>query len=702
MNEQQLVALIEHDLTGAQTKHNQQVDQVRSWIKQYNGEPYGNEDKNRSQMVWKLIKKQGESLISNLSKQFLGSHQIVELDPITARDTFKAKIYSGLINHFWSKEFNSNKFIKSICRLDVKEGTAFVRVGWEQNIEYDKQIVDDIPEEVIEQIQNTGAKVRQLENGTFQITKKNIITNRPTAKVVRLEDIYLDPTADTFEDLKFLIHKYTSDLSTMKKQPHLYDEAAIKRLEKVIDENDDTPTDAMIEQHQYNPTSFEFMDKTRKQITLYEYWGEYDIDDTGITKPCVAVMARYGDKRTIVRMEENKFPFKSIPFICIPLIEDEFNIYGLGLTDMIEDEQMFSTGIIRGVQDNMSMSNKNTKFVKKNALDPQNYDRLIAGEPVVEVNTHENINTAIMDGNFNQLPQSVYNMLSIIDQQAESLTGISKMMQGIPGTEMKAASSNFSAVMSQSQIRLLDMTTSITTGLRHMFGMWAQMSIEYLDDNEIQDITGVFIPEVKVKETKKLVTQYGIDQLPPETQSKAMQIIIQEINDQFDMGDFKYDVKMKVGTDGLKDIKINQINMLMQQSMNLVQAQVVPPGVLGMLFSDMATAMDRPDIAKIVEEYQPQPDPMQQAMGEAELKEKEANVNKDNALAENAMARTRNVDGKTMKEADNNPLDKAKKATDISATQNKMDTDSMNAMANMQKALTADSKPAQNRERKSS
>ena len=687
MDNQKLVALIEHDLSGAQTKHNDQVKQISKWIKVYNGEPYGNEDKNRSQIVWKLIKKQGESLISNLSKQFLGTHQIADLVPVTARDKFKADIYGGIINHFWSKEFNSNKFIKTLTRLDVKEGTAFIRVGWEQNIKYDTEIVDGIPPEMIDSIKNTGAQVEQISETSFKITKKTIITNRPTAKPVRLEDVYLDPTADSFEELKFLIHKYTSDISTMAKQPHLYNEEAISKLKKAILSNDDLPTGPVEDTHKYNSTSFEFSDTARKKITLYEYWGDYDIDNENITKPCVAVMAQYGSTKVIVRLEENKLPFKSIPFICIPLIENEFDIYGTALADMIEDEQKFSTSIIRGIQDNMSMSNKGTKFVKKNALDPINHERLIAGEPVVEINTHENINTAVMDGNFNQLPQSVYNMLSIIDQQAESLTGISKMMQGIPGTEMKAASSNFSAVMSQSQIRLLDMTTSITVGLRNMFGMWAQMAVAYLDDNEIQDITGIFIPEVKVKETKKLIAQYGIEQLPPETQAKAMQLIIMEVDDQFDMGDFKFDVKMKVGTDGLKDIKINQINMLMQQAGNLVGAGVVPSQILGLLMADMATAMDRPDIAKMIEEYKPQPDPMQQAMSEAELEGKKAETHKDAALAENALARSRSVDAEVQANIDKHPLNKAKTATDIDAVNTKSENDTVNALANLNKSM---------------
>lgn len=689
MNNNDLINLIEHDRKGADAKRAKQIDRIRKWVKAYNGYPYGNEEKNRSQTVWKLIMKQGESLISNLSKQFLGGHDIVELTPMTHKDGFKADLYSRLINHFWAKEFNSSKFIKSVARLAVKEGTCFVRVGWEQDVRYNERIVPELGEASISQLQNQGIAIEPLPGGQFKLVQKEIITNRPTAKPVRIEDVYLDPTADTFEDLEFLIYKYTSNISIMSKQPHLYNKEAINKLKKIVMNADDLHSQsAELPNSQYNEAGFEFSDKARKKITLYEYWGNYDIDGNGIAEPCVAVMAEFGKERVIVRLEKNTFPFKSIPFVCIPLIEDEFNIYGMALAAMIEDEQKFSTSIIRGVQDNMSMSNKGTKFVKKQALDAVNYKRLIDGAPVVEINTHEHINTAVMDGNFNQLPQSVYNMLGIIDQQAESLTGISKLMQGIPGTEMKSASSNFSAVMSQSQIRLLDMTMSLTTGLRYMFRMWAEMAVEYLDDNEILDITGLFIPEAKARETQKLAAEYNVHELPPEAQQKAMLVIMEEVNDKYDLSTFKFDVKMKVGTDGLKDIKINQINMLMQQAAPLIQAQVVPPKVLGLLLADMAQAMDRPDIAKMIERYEPQPDPIAQKAQELELANMEAEAQKSAALAENAMARSRNVDAKTQKELHQVPLDDAKKAADIQATNNKMQTDALDSLSRMNDSVT--------------
>ncbi len=643
MTNEELIDLVDHDISGAMSPHNDQVEQVSEWISAYDGDPIGNEDPSKSQIVWKLIRKQGETLISNLAKPFLGAHEIVDLDPLTSKDALKAPIYTKIVNHFWSKEMNNNTFVKSISRLAVKEGTTFIRVGWDKKVEENKEIVPgNIPQQMIERLMSQGAEIRKLEDGRLEIKKTKILHNKPTAKPLRLEDVYFDPTADSFEEIKFFAFDFVTSISELRNQEHLYPKEAVDKLEKEIASQDDNQHNSYEESHQYNRYSFEFQDNPRKKVRLTEYWGEWDFEGNGKTESGMCLTAKYGEKRVLIRMEKNKLPFKEKPFICIPLVEKEFSVYGDALASMIEDEQNFYTSIVRGIIDNMAMSNNGTKFVRKNALDSTNFQRMLDGERVVEVNTNESINATIMDGSFNQLPSDVYNTLALIENQSESLTGVSKMMQGISSTEMKASSANFSAVMSQSQIRLLDMTTSVTNGLRRMFYMWISMAVEYLSFEEIQDITGYYIPEMKVRETKRIATEMGLEELPEEQQREAMALVIREVEDLFNMKDLKYDIKMKVGTDGLKEIKIAQTNMLMQQLPGLIQMGAADPKLAQLLLGDMMENMDRPDLAKIAIEYQAQPDPMQQEMQKAELDKVKSESTKNNALAGNAAGRTKN------------------------------------------------------------
>ena len=656
--------VIEHDLADSKQLHDAVVEEIGDWIDEYNGEPYGNEVEGRSSLVWKLIMKQGEALISNLVKPFLGNFDIVNMDPMTEADVYKTKIAEKLTNHYWNKEFKPVRFLKTLGRVNVMEGTVFVRVGWNRETKERKETIplEAITEQMREQLGSKGAEFVENTDGTVTITVTKILSNHPTAKVVRGENVYIDPTADLFEELKFLIYEDVSSLGEISNDP-IYDEEAVKRFRSLIRENDDKKYDQEI--HPYNPTDFEFLDESRKKIRLYEYWGKYDLYNDGKDVPVVAVMAKYGENNMVIRMEENPFPFKKIPFVCIPFYEDPFSVHGRALAAVISDEQKLSTSIVRGIIDNMSNSNNGVKFFKKNALDIVNLNRLKRGDKIVEINTQDSINTAVMDGTFNQLPQYIFGMLSMMDQQAEALTGVSKAMQGIPGSEIKASSSNFSAMMTQSQVRLLDVTTNITNGLKEMIEMWVAMMTQYVDDSEVKRITGIDIPALKQQETQRLAQQFGLDQLPPDTAMKAMVMVANEVEDMFDKSDFKYDLKIKVGTDGLKQIKIQNILMLMQQIGGLMESGTIPPDALKLLLADLADQLDRPDIAQMITEYQPQPNPMAQKAAELELQKKSAEVKKDEALAANAMARTQNVASKTKKDTIMTDADMANKYADV-------------------------------------
>ena len=89
------------------------------------------------------------------------------------------------------------------------------------------------------------------------------------------------------------MHSYQSSLSDLKRSG-LY-----HNLDNIIPSNDVTPFD-----YDKRDDTFRFADKARKKLIVYEYWGYWDIDGSGITKPIVACWV--GD--TLIRLEENPFP----------------------------------------------------------------------------------------------------------------------------------------------------------------------------------------------------------------------------------------------------------------------------------------------------------------------------------------------------------------------------------------------------------
>ena len=656
---------------------------IKKWIDTYNGEPYGNEVEYRSRIVWKLVKKQSEVLIANLIKPFIGNEKIVDLIPVNANDELKKNIYQKLINHFWSLEFNSKRFLKTLSRVIVKEGTAFVKVGWEKKVREMKLVVEPTSEDKVGAVNFINNKIpfeKEIEekDGKYVVTFKKPIINKPTALVLQNENVFTDPLATSIEDSRFLIIRNLTTKEDMLSNPLLDSELVNRAFENMykktnkkydedeelvdditgsdsyVDLRDDLKTIGYYEEASIEPTTID------QKVFLYEYWYKED------GKIKVKYFIETPTDTAVVGSEETDFT--KFPFVVFNLFDKEFSIWGESLASLIDEEQKFMTSIVRGIIDNMSSSNNGTKFVKKGALDQINYKRALAGEPIVEVNTNVPLTQAIINGNYNELPGVVWNMLNFIEQQSEGLTGVSRFLQGVNGNEAKMPASNFGSLMSQAQIRLEYFVSNLKEGLKEVFIKWLYMSLDYLSNEDIRRITGINIEEEKIKLVKQHEQEFQVEQLPPDVQQQMRLLIIKEVEDMFDRKDVIYDVQFNIGVDGLKTIKINNLNMFLQQASALVQANAVDSEVIKKLVAKLAKELDYPEIAEDIINYTPQQDPAMvqynQQMMQIQMQQEMAKAQKDFALAENAKARAEAVKAKAVKEVNSIEHDLASKAID--------------------------------------
>jgi len=591
---------IQKDLEYAKQYKQEINEKIKKWIDEYEGKPYGNEIDGRSKIVWKLIKKHGEILVANLAKPLLYGTNLISLDPRTKYDEVKSRIDEKLINYFFNKEFDKTTFIKNMIRVPTKEGTCIIKVSWER---------------------------------TNRV-------NRPYAEVLFNEDVFTDPDAQTIEDCKFIIHRYKTTYEDLEKNP-IYSQEAIERFKAIQNSKTSFDDIDVMSEDLHNRTTLGSLNKEDDGLFLYEYW--YKKGDK------IYVTSFLNDDTETIILSDEEFEYEWYPFVSIPFYEEEYKIWGRGLADIISDEQKFMTSVVRGVIDNMALSNNGTKFVKKGALDAINFKNLMEGKPVVEVNASDDVSRVIRDGSFNELPAMVYNLLQIIENQAEGLTGVSKMMQGLQDIR-DAKATTAQLVMTQSQIRLLDLENNIANGLTKLVRMWLEMIMDYITEEQMFQITGTTFAEEKAKLTEQLKKEYKVDEMPPDVQQKAMMLIIAEVERIFDKKTVKYDINITIGTDGLKQAKINQINMLMQQSSALVQAGIVPQEIMRQLMAKLFELFDFYDLAEKIKTYEPKPDPLQQQMMQIQLQAELAKAKKDEALAQNALARTEMTAIKAQKE----------------------------------------------------
>lgn len=564
INKEDILKSLKGDMSAADNQRLETVAKVESWKAQYNGNPYGNEEKGKSAIVSRDIKRQDEWQHSSLKDPFLSSSDIIKCSPVTHEDRPSAEQNELILNYQFTRKFNRYRFITDSIKLLTTEGTLVVKTSWEyedEEVEVDFPVYDMDPE-TMEVIQTGTKKVKQLK----------VLVNKPYAEPCRIEDIYIDPTCmGDLDKCQFIIHRYESDLSTLRSSKKYKKEALNKVSRNLVKDAHD-----FVEE---DDTHFEFKDDPRKKIIVHEYWGNFDIHGTGIAKPIICTWVN----DVIIRLQDNPYPDKKIPFLVVAHNSIPFHITGEANAEMIGDNQKVSTAIKRGVIDNMANSNNGQKGIKKGALDTVNRKRFLKGSNF-EYNTS---GADFFEGSYNSIPPSVFNMLELVNNETESLTGVKGFAGGINGQGLGNTARAAGGVLDATSVRRLDIVRNIAENLiKPLMRKWMSYNTEFLQEEEIIRITN--------------------DQFVPIRRDDLK-------------GDI--DIEIEVSTAEDNAIKAEELAFLMQTGQ-----QTMDPGIVKLIQAKIFRLKKMPDLAKQIEEYQPQPDPRQEKLADLQIQKLEAEI----------------------------------------------------------------------------
>lgn len=539
---------------------------IEQWRKEYFGKPYGNEVEGKSKIVSRDIKKFSEWLQSSILDPFVSTPDIIRCNPINAESIKSAQSAELILNSQFCRQMNRYNFLaKALKVLDV-EGTCIIKTGWEYKEEerfmtylQEEPVFDQLGNPIIDP--NTGEALTQPK----QIKRKEnvILFNRPTADICRNQDIFLDPTClGNVENMQFIIHRFEADYSTLKS------DGRYSNLDKLqFSTGQDFEGD-----YRREANRFEFQDKARKKVLVYEYWGNYDIEGNGNAEPIVCSWV----DGVVIRFDRNPYPDKKPPFIIAPFLPIPFELYGESNGELLSDIQKVKTAITRGFLDNMAASNNGQIGIRTGTIDETNKRLMLAGKNFQFNGSPQDIYV----GSYNQLPQSAFSILQMYDNEAQSLTGVITNF-GMQTTNMIGENNASSrGVLDGGNLRKLMIVKSVSENLiKPLLRKWLEYNAELLDE---------------------------------ETQ-------IRMSNNQFEIirrddlyGQIELDLQISTNEDNA--VKARELAFLLQTI-----GPSEDPEIRKMLMSQIAKLHKMPELALQIENYQPQPDPMQQAMMQAQI-----------------------------------------------------------------------------------
>ena len=645
-NRPQLSHLVQ-DVKDAKNDYDKHVNDVNRWLENLNVKE-AKVTGTQSKVAPKLIRKQAEWRYASLSEPFLSTPDLFNVYPITAGDVKRAKQNELVLNNQFNTKISKVAFIDQYVRDAVDLGSVIVKVSWDSE---EEEIEKEIPtfeyyalndpqmqqqylqmaqlkqtdpdayadmatpelDESIRVFLETQQFVLARQTGTEIVTVVEETKNQPALEVCYHENIILDPSCNgDLSKAEFICEKFKTSLSALKKDGKYINLDAIN-----IEGASPLASEDYVEGKDND--NFNFTDKERKQFVVHTYWGNWDINGTGETKPIV--VSWVGD--TIIRMEENPYPDGALPFVIVPYMPVRRSVYGEPDGELLDPNQKIIGAVTRGMLDLLGKSANSQMGIRRDMLDTTNMRKFQRGEDYV-FNATVDPRQGFYTHTYPEIPQSAYNMLTLQQDDAESLTGVKAFHSGISGQALGNTATGIRSALDASSKRELAILRRLAQGVIEIGQKIIAMNAVFLSEEETIRITNNQFIHVRRDDLAG-----------------------------------KFDLRLSISTAEEDNRKAEELAYMLQtmgNSMDFTFSQ--------MILADIARLRKMPALAEKIEQYQPQPDPVEQMKAQLEIELLKAQIAKENALAQKNMAEAELSGARTGKETSQAALNLVKTGTE--------------------------------------
>lgn len=549
---------------------------------------------NRSSIQPKLIRKNNEWRYPSLSEPFLSTSNVFNVTPYTAEDKEASRQNALVLNYQFNHQLDKVHFIDEYVRTAVDEGTVFVRVGWESEereveqsvsqFDYrpaasqsqitELQVKSQMPlnaltkewRKAVEFSQQSGQPIIPIRVGEATTTVTTTVKNQPTLEVVDFRNLVIDPSCDgDLTKAQFVVYAFDTSKAELEASG-LYE-----NLDSVLVNTNSTLNAGDDEFDSNDDTAFSFKDEPRKRFVAYEYWGYWDIDNSGTLTPIVATWV--GD--VMIRLEENPFPDGKIPFVSAQYLPVRKSLYGEPDGELLEDNQKVVGAVTRGMIDILARSANGQTGMRKDMLDVVNRRKYANGEDY-EFNQTVDPRMGVHMHTFPEIPQSAQYLLDQQRFESESITGVRPF--GATSADTASATAARDAMDAASK-RETSILRRLAEGIKVIGHKIISMNQEFLSDSEIIRVTNDEFVEIKREDLAG-----------------------------------QFDLVLDISTAEEDNSKAQELAFMLQ-----TVGPNTDPSMTTMIMADIADLRRMPELAERLRNYQPQPDPMAVALQQAEL-----------------------------------------------------------------------------------
>jgi len=447
-------------------------------IDYYLGQPFGNEEEGRSQVVSYDVQDTIESALPQLLKVFVAGDKVVQFDPKGPEDQEAAEQETDYINHVVMEQNEGFKIFYVWFKDALLSKNGYVKVYAEEEEEEEEYEYKGLSDAQLQMLaSDEGTEVLEHTGYPDPSVNMDVVYQQATMNGVdpatvmqpMLHDVKLKVTEKNTEIHIENVAPENMMVSVEVNGPNLQDAKFVQHREVMqladIAESFDKPLDYIKSIMSDLRDTFE-EESNARDIYDEEY-------DRAIESQEALVKDTYikldGERYRVVVLGNTvlyKEKCEYVPFACItPMIMPHRHI-GRSYADLTMDIQLIKSTLIRGQLDNMYLANNGRYAIS----DRVNLDDMLTSRPGGIVRVDGDPGTGIMPLSHPPLPASSFGMVEYMDSMKEKRTGITAYNQGLDSNSLNKTATGVAQIMNASQQRIeLVARTFAETGVKELF-----------------------------------------------------------------------------------------------------------------------------------------------------------------------------------------------------------------------------------------
>lgn len=505
VTEEELENIVRAEIDDAQEYIDDVISPERAMAGQYyKGEPFGNEEEGRSQVVSMDVRDTVQAIMPSIMRVFFAANNVVEYAPNGPEDVQNAEQATDYVNYCLTRDNNLFVEAYSTFKDALIRKNGIMKVWWDEDETVETHEFEGLDEAAFSVLQSDpDVEIKDVEISYGQTTvmtpegmmtqetppvyECTVLRRKKTGRLrvqsVPPEEFLIDRRARSIESAEFVAHRRYVTVSDLVAMGYDFEEVENLGFETQDDFGGNEETFDRNPQATVQITGR--TDIPSRKVLYIEGYLYADMNGDGIAELCRVCVA--GSANKLLHWE----PCDFIPFVDFCPDPEPHTFFGMSVADVTMDIQLIKSNIMRNTLDSLAQ-----------AIHPR------TGVVEGQVNIEDVMNTEVGGIIRMRAPgmvqpfampfvgQQAFPMLQYMDEVKENRTGISKAASGLDANALQSSTRAAVAATITAAQQHIELICRIfaETGMKGLFKKALQLITKNQDAPRMVRLRNKFVP----------------------------------------------------------------------------------------------------------------------------------------------------------------------------------------------------------------